>query len=81
LTRYDGADVFGMVVETATGAEHRFPRNIGLELQAISKDGATVLGSQGGVAGHSSTEVVTRPATGGASKILARNAAQAAWTR
>jgi Tol biopolymer transport system component len=81
LTRYDGTDVFGMVVDTATGTEHRFPRNIGLELQAISKDGATVLGYQGAVRGHSGTEVVTRPAAGGASTILARNAAVASWTR
>jgi Tol biopolymer transport system component len=80
LARYEGTDVYGIVVDTATGHQYRFPRNIGLELRAISKDGATVLGDQGGVLGHSSTEVVTRPATGGASKILAHNAAIAVWT-
>jgi Tol biopolymer transport system component len=80
LTRYEGIDVYGIVVDTATGTQYRFPKNIGLELQAISKDGATVLGYQGRVRGHSSNEVVTRPATGGASKILAHNAAIAAWT-
>jgi Tol biopolymer transport system component len=80
LARYDGTDVYGIVVDTATGHEYRFPRNIGLELEAISKDGSTVLGFQGGVRGHPDTETVTRPATGGASKILAHKAGIAAWT-
>jgi hypothetical protein len=70
-----------LTVDIASGKESRLPKHTGLEAAALARDGSTVLGTQGAVAHHPESDVVTLPATGGNAKVLVRNAAAIGWTR
>ena len=81
LARFDAIDPFPLTVDIASGKESRLPKHSGLEAAALSRDGLTVLGTEGAIANHPEADVVTLPATGGKAKVLVRNAAAFGWTR
>jgi Tol biopolymer transport system component len=84
LTEFGGQDTsYAVTVNPKTGAERPLTkeREVGFVGTALSSDGKLVLGSLGGFEPGPGHRVVSIPYAGGKPKVLARNAAEPAWSR
>lgn len=84
LAEFGGQDTtYAVTVNPKTGAERALTkqREIGFVGTAISKDGRFVLGNLGGFEPTPNRKVVSIPYAGGKPKVLAKNAAEADWSR
>ena len=82
LAQFGGQDTaYGVTVDPATGAEHVLgSKSQGLVVDALSRDGSTVLGTLGGATFGSRARVVTVPYAGGRATTLAHGES-ADWNR
>lgn len=83
LAEFQGQDTsYAVGVNAVTGAQKPIgpAGEQGFVGTALSNDGKTVLGFEGGFEGGSKRTVVTRPFTGGKAKVLVRNAYEPDWS-
>jgi Tol biopolymer transport system component len=84
LAQFGGQDTsYAQVVNPQTGRVRTLGKGAenGLEGQALSHDGRTVLAATGGADPSSRHDIVTVPYAGGRAKVLVRNAFNADWNR
>jgi len=83
LTEFQGQDTsYAVGVDALTGAQKPIgpAGEVGFVGTALSSDGRTVLGFEGGYEGGNKRTVVTRPFNGGKAKTLVKNAFEPDWS-
>lgn len=83
LTEFEGQDTsYAVGVNALTGAQKPIgtAEEMGFVGTALSSDGNTVLGYEGGFDPGNKHTVVTRPFSGGKAKVLVKNASEPDWS-
>lgn len=84
LAEFEGQDTsYAVGVNAKTGAQHPIAKagEVGFIGSALSADGKTVLGFEGGFDPASKHDVVTIPYGGGKATVLAKGAYEPSWSR